>query len=250
MDSESNIPQSTEEKASAAPSPYLVPAAIVVAGILIAGAVLYAPRKSVPLAAVQNPADDGSAVLQNIKAVSPQDHIFGNANAPVKIVEFSDLECPFCKQFHKTMMQVMQEYGVSGRIAWVYRHFPLSQLHSQAPHEAEASECAAALGGNDVFWKYITQIFTITPSNNGLDLNELPKIAESLGLDRAQFESCLSGGKYKALVDADAQDAVASGGQGTPYSVVIAQNGKKFAIDGAQSYEAVKATIEEALQEK
>lgn len=103
----------------------------------------------------------------SVRPVGEGEHLRGDPKATVKIVEFSDLECPFCKRFHLTMQQVMEEY--SGKVAWVYRHFPLDSLHSKARKEAEATECAAELAGNDGFWAYIDKLFEITPSNNGLD---------------------------------------------------------------------------------
>ncbi len=106
--------------------------------------------------------------LEKMSPVTSADHIQGDINAPVKVVEYSDLECPFCKRFHTTMQQVMKEYG-KDKVAWVFRQFPLSQLHSKSPKEAEATECVAELGGNDAFWKFVDLINEVTPSNNALD---------------------------------------------------------------------------------
>ncbi len=102
-----------------------------------------------------------------IRPVSESDHILGNIDAKIIIVEYSDLECPFCKVFHSTMHQVVKEY--SGEVAWVYRHFPIVGLHPKAFREAEATECAWEQGGNEVFWKYTDKLFEVTPSNNGLE---------------------------------------------------------------------------------
>lgn len=110
------------------------------------------------------------------------DHVLGNPNADVLIIEYSDTECPFCKQFHETMHQVMDQYGKDGKVAWVYRHSPIDQLHPKARKEAEALECANEQGGNDAFWKYADKLFEITPSNNGLDAAQLPVIAAMIGL--------------------------------------------------------------------
>jgi protein-disulfide isomerase len=189
-----------------------------------------------------------------VKPVDGEDHILGDLDAPVKLVEFSDFECPFCKRVHPTLKQIMVEYGDSGQVAWVYRHFPIDSLHKKARKEAQASECASELGGNDAFWAYADRLFEITPANDRLDLSLLPKIAEEIGLDRAKFEECLEGdsrgGKYADHIESDVQDAVASGGTGTPYFVVIAPNGKTFPVNGAQPYSAFKSIIELALNEK
>ena len=150
----------------------------------------------------------------------------GNPKAPIMIVEFSDTECPYCKTFHATMHQVIDTYGKTGKVAWVYRHFPIDNIHSKARKEAEATECAAELGGNDGFWKYLDNLYKITPSNNELDLSLLPKIAEDSGLDKEKFVTCLDSGKYADKVEKDYQDAVAAGGQGTPYPVIITKREK------------------------
>ncbi len=105
--------------------------------------------------------------------VTEKDHIYGNPAADLLLVEYSDLECPFCKRFHETMTQVMKEYGDTGKVAWVYRHFPLDSIHSKARHEAEATECAGELGGKDKFFEYLNKLMEITPSNNQLDPNLL-----------------------------------------------------------------------------
>lgn len=109
------------------------------------------------------------ATKVNIPPITEKDHILGNPNAEIKIVEYSDTECPFCKRFDTTMNDIMKEYQSSGKVAWVYRYFPLDSIHPRARHEAEALECANELGGNAKFWEYLTGIFKVTPGNNGLD---------------------------------------------------------------------------------
>lgn len=237
-------------------NPYIIPLSILIAGVFIGGAIFFSGNNfQVPSLGniisqqEQDPSFDNSSP-DNVRPVSSEDHIMGDPNALVKIVEFSDVECPFCKRFHPTIQQVIDEYGKSGQVAWIYRHFPLDQIHSKARKEAEATECANELGGNDAFWSYLDKLFEITPSNDGLDLSLLPQIAEEIGLNRSQFESCLNSGKYAQHIETDYQDALASGGTGTPYSVIIAPNGKTFPLSGAQPYSAIKSLIELALKEK
>lgn len=225
---------------------YLIPAAIVAAGVLVAAAVIYS-RGSLP-AASQTAKVPSVEKPVGVKPVTGEDHILGNPDADVKLIEFSDLECPFCKRVHPTLKQVVEQYGKEGKVAWVYRHFPLDSIHPKADKEAEASECAAELGGNDAFWRYVDKVYEVTPSNNGLDPALLPKIAGDLGLDAAKFNECLESGKYAAKVEGHTQEAVAAGGNGTPYTIVVAKNGKTFPIFGAVPFSDFQAAIEEALK--
>lgn len=224
------------------------PIAIVIAGALLAGVVYFSSGSSEPR--VQGPPEVGqpSTILNAVAPISSADHIRGNPNASVVVIDYSDFECPFCKRFHSTMQHVTDEYG--DQVAWVYRHFPLDQLHSKARKEAIASECAAELGGNDAFWKYTDRFFDLTPSNDQTDINTvLPQIAKEIGLDENKFASCLASKKFDAHIEENAQNAVASGGNGTPWSIVIAKNGKKYPISGAQPFEAVKQIIDQALHD-
>ncbi len=211
-----------------------VPLAIVVAGALIAGALFLTNKNKTqdPDAAKLNGTVKEQSGIK-IEPVTGDDHILGNPKAPIMIVEFSDTECPYCKTFHATMHQVIDTYGKTGKVAWVYRHFPIDNIHSKARKEAEATECAAELGGNDGFWKYLDNLYKITPSNNELDLSLLPKIAEDSGLDKEKFVTCLDSGKYADKVEKDYQDAVAAGGQGTPYPVIITKREKIPINEGA-----------------
>lgn len=243
-------------------SPFGVPAAIVIAGGLIAAAIYFGVSNANVQSLVagqqssSRPAEPAAPAAQRpqptIGAFRPvdekTDHIRGAANAKVTVIEYSDTECPFCKRFHPTMQQLIKEFP--NDVRWVYRHFPLDALHSKARKESEATECAGELGGNDKFWAYVDRLFEVTPSNDGLDPSELPKIAEFVGLNRAAFESCLSSGKYASHVADDLADAQAAGGNGTPYSIVLAAGGQKFPINGAQPYAQVKQVVEQALQAK
>lgn len=188
-----------------------------------------------------------------VKPVTAEDHILGDPSAPVKVIEFSDFECPFCKGFHGTLKQVMQDYGQAGKVAWVYRHFPLDDLHSKARKEAQAAECANELGGNEAFWAYAETLFEVTPSNDRLDLSQLPEIAEKVGLDRTKFEACLEGdergGKFADHIEENYQDARASGGTGTPYTIIVSAKGETFPLTGAQPYGAIKSIIDLALKQ-
>lgn len=199
-----------------------LPVAIVVAGIIIGGAIFFSRGGPVPSVFKQPPQQAPADVTADfsLRPIDKSDHLLGNPDAPIVILEYSDLECPFCKSFHKTMQKLMDTYGKDGKIAWVYRHFPL-EIHPRSPHESEATECAGELGGNSAFWNYTNRIFEITPSNNGLDIAELPVAAGDIKLNVTQFQTCLDSGKFVARVKADYDDGLKAGVNGTPHSVLI-----------------------------
>ncbi len=227
---------------------FAVPIAIIIAGVLIAGALYFSNVKSTKVVETPKVVPSENDSISNMRPVSADDHILGNPNADVIIVEYSDTECPYCKVFHAVLKRAMSEYGKDGKVAWVYRHFPIVSLHPKSPHEAEATECANELGGPTKFWQYLDEVYNRTPSNNGLDPAELPKIASFVGLDVKAFNTCLASGKYTAKVQADYDDAVKVGGRGTPNSILISKDGTKTAFPGADTYEHLKATIDALLQ--
>ena len=167
------------------------------------------------------------------------DHIRGNLNATVSVIEYSDYECPFCKRHHPTMQQVLDEYGDD--VNWVYRHFPLS-FHPNAQKAAEASECAAELGGNDVFWEYADTLFDTQGEWAYEDY------ATDLGLDATEFNDCLDSGKFASLVKKQFSGGSAAGVRGTPGSVIINNDtGETKLISGAVPFTTFQSSIDTML---
>ncbi|MBI2012036.1 DsbA family protein [Candidatus Daviesbacteria bacterium] len=183
-----------------------------------------------------------------VEPLKDEDHVRGERKARILLFEYSDLECPFCKRFHPTAKQIVDTY--KGEVAWVYRHFPLDQIHSKADKEAEAIECANELGGEDGFWKMTDKIFEVTPSNNGLNLEDLPKLAGEVGLNQATFKSCLDSGKYTAHVEEDYQGGIKAGITGTPGNILLdTKLNKTKLIPGALPFEQFKQAIDAMLKE-
>lgn len=228
-----------------------VPVSIVTAGALIAlsilihGYMLTGGANSI-FTGNNNAALDGKKYPDTIKK---SDHIYGNKDAKFVFVEYSDTECPFCKMFHTTLKTIVDNSG--GKIAWVYRYYPLD-IHPKAPKEAEALECAAELGGEEMFWKYLDKLFVTTPANNGLDPAKLPAMASELGLDTSAFNNCLASGKYAERVNEDKKDAATYGVDGTPNTFFMKMNRGKLTmlkpINGAQPKETVQAIVDSAMK--
>ena len=210
-------------------SPIGISGAIIIAGAIIAVAIIWAQRPPTQPITTETP----SVVKANIitmAAVTNSDHILGNPAAPIKIVEYSDTSCPYCKIFHTTMRNIIDKYGTNGDVAWVYRHFP---LHKNSKHEAQATECAAALGGNDGFWKFTNQLYEITESDKGIELDQskLPQIAESIGLNIISFNECLTSDRFTDKIEKDNVDGLNVGVSGTPTSVFLFKQPLSSKID-------------------
>jgi len=180
---------------------------------------------------------NGAAGVNTNFEITADDHIRGDINAPITIVEFSDFECPFCSRFYPTMQKIIKEYD--GQVRWVYKHFPLASIHKQAQGAAEASECATEQGGNDAFWAYSDALLA---NQNSLGRDGYVKIARNQGLNLNDFESCIDSGKYRQKVQDDYQRGIAAGVRGTPDSFINGQS-----IPGAVPYEQIKAAVDNLL---
>jgi len=225
---------------------FTLPISIVIAGLLIGGGVYLNGKmtKDNPTPA-QKQELVSKSIANVVRPIDANDHVLGSADARILVIEYSDTECPFCKTFHTTMLSIMQEYGKEAQVAWVYRHFPIAELHSKAPKEAEALECAGELGGNGKFWEYTSKIYEITPSNNGLDPKELLNVAKTVGLSSTAFENCLTSGEFAPRVNLDVQNARELGALGTPYNVVIdTKTNEHYPVEGAYPYLDLKDAIE------
>jgi protein-disulfide isomerase len=140
--------------------------------------------------------------------VSDRDHVQGPADAPVTLVEYGDFECPYCAAAHVIVKQVREIMG--DQLRFVFRHFPLTQIHPYAEHAAEASEAAGAQGQ---FWEMHDLLYENQPM---LDSLHLVMYAEKLGLEGERFVRELEEGIYRERVRGDFLSGVRSGVNGTP----------------------------------
>ena len=178
-----------------------------------------------------------------IKKPSTSEHWRGDKNVRYVWVEYSDLECPFCKKVHPDMLQLMDEN--KGKVSWVYRHFPLS-FHQNAQKEAEASECAGEQGGNDAFWSFTDKIYERTTSNGtGFAISNLVPLAGEIGIDQNKFQDCLDKNKYAKKVKSDFSEGSGAGVQATPTGVIYdMKTGKTSLVEGALPYDELKKALD------
>ena len=180
----------------------------------------------------------------NLKVViDDNDPVFGDKNAPITIVEYSDFQCPFCERAYSGAIASFKQsdYFKSGKVNLVYKHFPLNSIHPFAQKAAEAAECANRQGK---FWEYHNMLFE---NQQSLDVASLKSYATKVGLDTTKFNKCLDSGEAKDEVDKESQQAQAAGGQGTPYFVLINKAGKTQAVSGAVPYSQFESAIQSLL---
>jgi len=140
--------------------------------------------------------------------IGPSDHILGDVDAPITLLEYGDYECPYCGRAHPVVMEVLRRAGSDVR--FVFRHFPLVELH---PHALEAAEAAEAAGAQGQFWPMHESLIE---HQRALDPKNLSRYAASLNLDLAQFEADLSTDRHLAKIERDIESGLRASVKGTP----------------------------------
>ncbi len=219
-------------------------ALVFVLNFLMSGKSFGALAQGSNTAPAQNPtvADAGAdipAELPPANDVRPvdasRDHIWGNADAKVTLIEYSDFECPFCGRHYSTMKQLKEAYPNDIRV--VFRHFPLS-FHAEAQKAAEASECAADQGK---FWEMYDIIFEANLAGD-MSVSKWKSAASDLGLDTEKFNNCLDSGEKAARVAEDLNEGSGAGVEGTPATFVNGQ-----VVSGALPFDSFKQIIDAEL---
>lgn len=210
---------------------------LVVGGVLKGGA----PSAAVAVAPVPTPnlpsGQEPQPQAQPVKPVVDADHIRGNKDAKVTMIEYSDFECPFCKRFTPSVDQALKDFP--NDVRFVFRHFPLRSIHPSAQKAAEASECAAKVGGNDAFWKMHDKLIAAA----SLSVDGMKTFAKEIGVDQGKFNACLDNGETASIVEAALNEGGSAGVEGTPATFI---NGKL--ASGAIPYDGAGG-LKEKLQQ-
>ncbi|MBI2450778.1 MAG: DsbA family protein [Parcubacteria group bacterium] len=224
---------------------YAIPAAIVIAGLLIASAVFYSNRDKKSEKAALLPTETKTNENAIIQVSADDDSFLGDENAPVTLIYFSDFQCPFCRKFwRENLPEIKEQYIETGKLKFVYRDFPLDGLHPGARLAAEAADCAK---DQENFWEMHDKIFKeqdkLGASTQQFSISDIKNWAGEIELNTGQFNDCLDSKKYKDEVENDFQDGSRAGVEGTPTSFI---NGRK--IVGAVPFSAISLVIEDALK--
>ena len=185
-----------------------------------------------------------SQLAKNVPPPTANDHVYGSPDAPVTLIEYSDFECPFCKRFHATAKQLVD--SSNGQVNWIYRHFPLASHNPGAQKQAEASECAAELAGNEAFWNFTNAIYERTASGGkGFPIEKLTPLAVEIGLDKAKFQQCLDSGRFTQKVRQQMAAGERAGVSGTPGNILYHRpSGEAIALHGAQPLERFQQAVQ------
>jgi protein-disulfide isomerase len=241
--------QKEQEVRSEGSSQYILPGAILLAALLISGTLIFTRS-----GAGNGTAQIGGNIVQptispaaaaagvDIK-VTADDHVLGNKNAKVTVVEYADFRCPFCERFFTgTADPIIKNYVNTGKVNFVFRNYAF--LGQQSTWASEASECASEQGK---FWPYHDWLYKNQAPESDLNYyskENLIKYAGQVGgINTSQFASCLNGGKYTKKVADALAGGKSAGVTGTPTTFI---NGKS--IVGARPYEDFKTAIEAALK--
>lgn len=149
--------------------------------------------------------------------VSQKDHIQGKTNAPIELVEYGDYECPYCGEAYEYIKKLQKKFG--DKLKFVFRNFPLYNVHPYAMHAAIAAEIA---GDNGKFWEMHDILYE---NQNYLEDRNLVGYAKQLGIEVEKFENAFSDSKYAEKVEDDLESGLRSGVNGTPSFFV---NGQKY----------------------
>ncbi len=235
---------------------FSTPQAILVAGALIAGAILISAISKQQLAnspapsPADAPEDRVAETNDSLKLLLPfeegVDHWRGASNPSITIYEYSDIDCPFCMRFHETLQTIVSEYPEDVR--WVYRHLPLDQLHPEARQKAIMSECVFLQAGEEAFWDLLDGMYEEPSSLAGL-----PDYVSLYGLDDEIYQECLTSQSAQARISRDEQNAVATRGSvqiGTPWSIIELPDGSRIPFSGAQPTSVVRSVIDAILAQE
>lgn len=175
-------------------------------------------------------------------------HIYGNTDAQFTLVEYSDFECPFCKRFHDTPKQLVDQSG--GRVNWEWQHYPLAFHNPAAEVGAHASECVGELAGNKAFWAFTGEWFARTQLN-GQGVDDIERIAQEVGAPLDAYRQCMESGKYKEMIQKQMDRGTSLGVTGTPATVVVDNTtGNTLLVKGAQSSQVLLQAIQQLLDKR
>lgn len=200
-------------------------------------------RDTVKEVAMEEVEEDINQKLQFVRGVQSDDHILGNPNAPIVFYVYSDFNCGFCKDYHKTLRTLARIYATDGTFALVFRHIPFVQIHPDSPMYALASECVAEEVGDSGFWKFSDALYEKVDLLEPLSANTIVEIAEEVGASKQTFVACMRSNRLMEEVTKDFNEAIEAGAIGSPFTIIQTPT-KRDIFQGAQEYRTLAQALE------
>lgn len=228
---------------------YVIGAAVIALAFAIQPFTFYFSQRYIAPKIIPQPGEIAAVDVKGLEMPREEvTHIRGSANAKIYLVEFIDYECYYCNMFHSAITNIFNKS--EEKVAIVHKNFPLSSIHPNAMNAAVSAECVAKLGGNDNFWKYTD---TLILNNKTFSDNYFKQEATKLGINPNDYNTCISDPSIAAKVDSDQATGSSLGVQGTPFTLVVKNEGGKLivldSINGSQPEAVVKALVDKYLAE-
>ena len=218
----------------------LIALSIIIAGGLVAGAVIMNANQTNPPIAGSDHTTTQEHAPDSFRTISENDFIYGNPDAKVTVVEFSDYECPFCSRLHPALKELVDSRPDD--VNWVYRDFP---VHKEAWNTSYAANCVGQIAGNDAFWQYSDIMFE---NQRNLDQDFYVETAQKFGVSETDLSACMATSEVQDTVQSHYTEAQRSGARGTPFSIVITNNGQLMQAPGALPLETWHQVVDQALE--
>ncbi|MFA5737014.1 MAG: DsbA family protein [Candidatus Paceibacterota bacterium] len=227
---------------------YAVPIVVVIAIIIIVSAVFFYQGPEIDNGQIASVVQSLTPLLQptedinldSLRVIDKKDRLLGEIDAPVKLIIYSDLECPACAWFHNQVNQIT-DYVKEGKLVIAFRHFPLDSIHSNARNLATATECAGKIGGDEKFWQFIDFVFAAPDKSTK---NLITDAAEAVDLDSKMIAACQIEEETIEEIEAEYQEAINLGAQGTPFIVIAGPNDFVMPIFGGREAKDLKQAID------
>ena len=188
-----------------------------------------------------------SDLLKTIRPIQVDDHVYGNPNAPITFIVYTDFSCPYCKEYHTVITGIIDQYGKDGAVSLVYRNIPFVQLHPDAPMYAHAAECVASIGGNNAYWAYVQLFFKKYTDPNRPGPDDLVAYVEELGLSGSTFRDCMRSNRFMDRIETDYREATGVEAAASPFTVVIEPDMRR-SFEGAREFVDIAGALISSIQ--
>lgn len=187
-------------------------------------------------------------VIKQLLLIEKNDHVRGNSQAKITLIEYSDFNCSYCQEFHLIIKQLLEKYP--DKVKWVYRHYPLQKVHSDSIMIDSTAECVAKIGGEEAFWNFTDKLYEKMKNNSqSKSFDNLLIIAEDLNLNSNNIKECVETRRFDTLIKEKADLASRAGINVTPYSFISNDSQEVKILPGTIDLDNLSNLIEKMLQQ-